>query len=100
MVLRFNPALQGAHWEGKIPSVPPWSVGLATVQAVFWFDEAVPFTRESWRGRMPACRGVGATLAPAEVAAFDTEAMPCWSNWRRRTSTCCTGSMRTCTGRF
>jgi SAM-dependent methyltransferase len=73
LVLRFNPAWKGAHWEGKIPSVPPWSAGLATVQAMFWFDEAVPFTRESWRGRMRACRGVGATLAPAEVAAFDAE---------------------------
>ena len=73
LVLRFNPAWQGAHWEGKIPSVPPWSVGRAAVQAMFWFDERVPFTRESWRGRMRACRGVGATLAPEEVAAFDAE---------------------------
>jgi SAM-dependent methyltransferase len=73
LVLRFNPAWKGARWEGKIPSVPPWSAGLAAVQAMFWFDEAVPFTRESWRGRMRACRGVGATLAPAEVAAFDAE---------------------------
>ena len=73
LVLRFNPAWQGAGWAGKIPSVPAWSNGLATVQAMFWFDEAVPFTHESWRGRMRACRGVGATLAPAEVAAFDAE---------------------------
>ena len=73
LVLRFNPAWQGDGWAGKIPSVPPWSNGLATVQAMFWFDEAVPFTREGWRGRMRACRGVGATLAPAEVAAFDAE---------------------------
>ncbi|KNZ32057.1 MAG: hypothetical protein AD742_13055 [Methylibium sp. NZG] len=71
LVLRFNPAWKGAHWEGRIPSVPPWSESLAAVQAMFWFDEAVPFTREGWRGRMRACRGVGATLAPDEVAAFD-----------------------------
>ena len=73
LVLRFNPAWKGANWEGKVPSVPPWSVGRAAVQAMFWFDEAVPFTRESWRGRMRACRGVGATLSPDEVAAFDAE---------------------------
>ncbi len=71
LVLQFNPAWQGAGWAGKIPSVPPWSVDRAAVQAMFWFDAAVPFTRESWRGRMRACRGVGATLAPAEVEAFD-----------------------------
>jgi SAM-dependent methyltransferase len=73
LVLRFNPAWKGADWAGAVPSVPPWSVGRASVQAMFWFDEAVPFTRESWRGRMRACRGVGATLSPAEVAAFDAE---------------------------
>ena len=71
LVLRFNPAWQAGGWEGRIPSVPPWSDGLAAVQAMFWFDEAVSFTREGWRGRMRACRGVGATLAPDEVAAFD-----------------------------
>ncbi len=73
LVLRFNPAWQGANWPGRVPSVPPWSVGPAEVQAMFWFDESVPFTRESWRGRMRACRGVAATLSAAEVAAFDAE---------------------------
>jgi SAM-dependent methyltransferase len=73
LVLRFNPAWQAAGWAGKIPSVPAWSKGHADVRAMFWFDEAVPFTREGWRGRMRACRGVGATLTPAEVAAFDAE---------------------------
>ena len=73
LVLRFNPAWKGANWPGKVPSVPPWSAGRAAVQAMFWFDEAVPFTHESWRGRMRACRGVAATLSAAEVAAFDAE---------------------------
>jgi hypothetical protein len=38
---------------------------------MFWFDEAVPFTRESWRGRIRACRGIGASLSDDEVKAFD-----------------------------
>ena len=37
------------------------------------FDESIPFTRESWRGRIRACRGVGATLDAEQVAAFDGE---------------------------
>lgn len=73
LVLSFNPAWQGAHWSGEVPSVPAWSRGRAEVKAMFWFDEAVPFTREGWRGRMRACRGVGATLATDEVDAFDAE---------------------------
>jgi SAM-dependent methyltransferase len=71
LVLKFNPAWQGAHWSGAVPAVPAWSAGRAAVRAMFWFDEAVPFTPASWRGRMRACRGVAATLAAAEVAAFD-----------------------------
>ena len=51
--------------------------GPGDVEAMFWFDADVAFTRASWRGRMRACRGVGATLAPAEVAAFDT-ALAAW----------------------
>ena len=73
LVLKFNPAWQGANWSGKVPAVPAWSVGRASVRAMFWFDEAVSFTREGWRGRMRACRGVAATLTPPEVAAFDAE---------------------------
>jgi SAM-dependent methyltransferase len=72
LVLRFNPAWQGADWSGRIPGVPPWADGLAEVRAMFWFDEDVPFTREGWRGRMRACRGIGASLTEAEVQAFDT----------------------------
>jgi SAM-dependent methyltransferase len=71
LVLRFNPAWRGAGWSGDVPPIPAWSKGRAIVEAMFWFDAAVPFTHVSWRGRMRACRGVGATLAPDEVAAFD-----------------------------
>ena len=33
----------------------------------------VPFTRESWHGRMRACRGVGASMTGDELAAWDKE---------------------------
>ena len=45
--------------------------------AMFWFDDDVPFTRASWRGRMRACRGVAATLPAREVEAFDA-ALAAW----------------------
>jgi hypothetical protein len=70
-VLAANPEWQGGDWAGTIAGEPAWAEGRASVEAMFWFDADVPFTRVSWRGRMRACRGVGATLAPAEVAAFD-----------------------------
>jgi SAM-dependent methyltransferase len=71
LVLRANPAWQGADWSGRIAAEPAWADGRARVHAMFWFDVDVPFTRESWRGRMRACRGVGAALATGEVEAFD-----------------------------
>jgi SAM-dependent methyltransferase len=39
----------------------------------FSYDLDVPYTAEGWRGRIRASAGVGASLAPAEVEAFDTE---------------------------
>ena len=39
----------------------------------FVYDETIPFTRESWRGRMRALRGIGASLSTDNVRAFDQE---------------------------
>lgn len=33
----------------------------------------VPFTRESWNGRMKACRGVGASLSKEEIRRWEEE---------------------------
>lgn len=37
------------------------------------FRVDIPFTRESWHGRMRACRGVGASMSPENLAAWDVE---------------------------
>jgi SAM-dependent methyltransferase len=39
----------------------------------FFFDTAVPYTHEAWRGRIRASAGIGASLNPARVRAFDAE---------------------------
>ncbi len=33
----------------------------------------MPFTRESWNGRIKACRGTGASLSAEELKAFERE---------------------------
>jgi SAM-dependent methyltransferase len=73
LVLRFNPDWGGADWLGTIPPLPKWAEGRARLRAMFWYDEAIAFTREAWRGRIRACRGIGATLCDEQVAAFDAE---------------------------
>lgn len=71
LVLQFNPAWRGADWSGEVPERPQWATDRVRLRARFVYDEPVGYTRDGWRGRMRACRGVGATLTAAEVAAFD-----------------------------
>ena len=42
------------------------------------------FTRTSWNGRMKACRGIGASLTPEEIAAWEKNICSCWSVLHRR----------------
>ena len=39
------------------------------------FDVRVPFTRESWNGRIKACRGIGASLSKNLIKEFENEHM-------------------------
>jgi SAM-dependent methyltransferase len=73
LVLKFNPVWGGANYSGVVPLDGYKLQSDFVSQAMFWYDEDIAFTRESWRGRMRACRGTGATLAPDELARFDAE---------------------------
>lgn len=71
LVLEHNADWGGADWPGEVPAVPKWSEGRFEVTGMFWFDAPIAFTRISWRGRIRACRGIGATLDADAVARFD-----------------------------
>jgi SAM-dependent methyltransferase len=73
LVLKHNPKWSHADLSGDVPLVPKWSVDHFGFHAMFVFDEAIPFTRESWRGRIRACRGVGATIMGKALEEFDRE---------------------------
>jgi hypothetical protein len=73
LVLRHNPKWSAADESGEIRTMPKWAESDFRLYALFAFDEAIPFTWESWRGRFRACRAIGATLAAAEVEAFDCD---------------------------
>jgi cyclopropane fatty-acyl-phospholipid synthase-like methyltransferase len=73
LILKYNPQWAAADYSGDIPACPAWSVDNFRVSAVLFYDEPILFTRESWRGRIRACRGIGATLSDEEVRNFDAE---------------------------
>ena len=73
LVLRYNPGWTGAGETVHPIWVPAcYDEGFERVfHEEYYLD--VPFTRESWNGRMKACRGVGASLTPDEAAAWERE---------------------------
>lgn len=73
LILRHNPNWQGANYTGRTqPRYPGLSPEMHYC-GYFYYDEAIPFTREAWMGRIRASRGIGATLNTDQVAAFDAE---------------------------
>lgn len=73
LVLKYNPKWTGAGYERKPVFIPEAAVSLFDVEFAEDYDLMVPFTRESWHGRMKACRGVGASLTPEETAEWEKE---------------------------
>jgi SAM-dependent methyltransferase len=73
LVLKYNPAWGAAGYNGDVQ--PNFSPGLAALRLTTFhcYSVALPFTRESWRGRIRASRGVGASMTPEQMAAFDEE---------------------------
>ncbi len=62
---------------GGVGLYPQWLAGLAIAgfrdMETFSFDLDVPYSHEAWRGRIRASAGVGASLPPEGIAAFDAE---------------------------
>lgn len=73
LVLKYNPEWTGAGWPRPEPKIPDWLGDLFEPEDIFVYDLDVPFTRESWNGRIKACRGIGPSLPPERIAEFEAE---------------------------
>lgn len=73
LVLKYNPGWSGAG-ETMHPIFIP---DCYKEEFELIFHEEYPlqvhFTRESWHGRMKACRGIGASLTEREISAWEQE---------------------------
>ena len=73
LVLQYSPDWSGAG-ETKHPiEIPPIADRYFERKDHEEYELRVPFTRESWHGRMTACRGVGASLSEEELTRWDRE---------------------------
>ncbi len=72
-VLKYNPTWTGANHvlEPVSPNSEIYTMFEKTHSEEYFLD--IPFTRESWHGRMRACRGVGASLTPDKIAEWEKE---------------------------
>lgn len=73
LVLRHNPKWTGGGYERKPVFIPEIANEYFEVEHAEDYDLPVHFTRESWNGRMKACRGVAASLTPEETEAWERE---------------------------
>lgn len=73
LVLKHNPDWTGHSEEGRIEQFEDWSKNDFRQTALLVYDEDILFTREVWRGRIRALRGIGASLSSEQVQRFDNE---------------------------
>ncbi len=74
LIERHNPEWRMGWGSGMHPA---WlrdlgEAGFRNLET-FSYDHSVTYSAEAWRGRIRASAGVGGTLSPAAVAAFDDE---------------------------
>lgn len=73
LVLKYSPNWSGAGETRHPIWIPDVAYDYFEMEEHEEYDLMVPFTKETWHGRMKACRGVGASLSGEELAKWDEE---------------------------
>ena len=73
LVLKYSPKWSGAGQTRRPNWVPDVAYKNFEMVEHEEYDIMVPFTKETWHGRMKACRGVGASLSGEELASWEEE---------------------------
>lgn len=73
MVLKYNPNWSGYGEKRAKIEMPDCAEDYFELEEQVLYDVQIPFTRESWNGRMKACRGVGASLTEKEIQRWEAE---------------------------
>ncbi len=73
LILKYNPAWSGCGRKRSTPNVPKCAEGLFDAKNIIAYATDIPFTSESWNGRIKACRGIEASLTSAEIEKWEAE---------------------------
>ena len=73
LVVKYSPGWTGAGETRHPIWIPDVAYDYFVMEEHEEYDLMVPFTRETWHGRMRACRGIGASLRADELAKWDEE---------------------------
>ncbi len=73
LVLKHNPDWTAHSLKGHVNQFESWFANDFKQTALLVYDEDLMFTREVWRGRIRALRGIGASLSSVQVETFDQE---------------------------
>ena len=75
IVLKYNPVWSGTGETRHPIWIPDIAYEYFEMDDHEEYDLMVPFSKETWHGRMKACRGVGASLSEEEIVKWDREHM-------------------------
>ena len=73
IVLKYNPHWKGGGFKQYQYSFPEWAENRFGIATIHSYNTVLTFTKEQWLGRIKSCRGVGASLSPEMIQAFENE---------------------------
>lgn len=79
LVKKYNPSWSGFMKRAETLNLS-WAKNSFSLESISKKDYHLPFTRESWRNRMVASRGIGASLSQEQIEMFENDLMNMLNN--------------------
>lgn len=74
LILKYNPTWTGVRFLRPVLTEPEWAAPYFSAKNLISYDINIPFNRETWHGRIRACRGIGASSLPQKaIDEFEVE---------------------------
>ena len=75
LILKYNPNWTGCSYTRREVHIPSEVLERFDIVKREGFDVNVPFTRQSWHGRLKACRGTAVSMTPEQLAEWERDDM-------------------------